>query len=382
MKILLTGGGTGGHFYPLVAIAEKLNEIAEKQRLVNLKLYYMSDSVTNPPDAKRMLFENSIEFIKVPSGKMRTYVSIMNFLDKFSLLYGAIYGLITMFFIYPDVVISKGGYASFPAVFAARFLRIPVIVHESDSYPGRMNLWTAKFAKRVAISWPEATEYLPKDKTALTGQPIRKSILEKEADRKNSCEFFKLDHNIPVILILGGSQGAQIINNSIVDILPEILNRYQVIHQTGEKNIGEVESLAKLLLKDNQYSLRYKPIPFLNNLSTRMAAGSADLIISRAGSAIFEIASWNIPSIIIPITNSNGDHQRKNAFNYARAGACEVIEEENLKPHLLIAEIDRLMNNKERLSQMAENAKNFASPDAAEKIAEEALKIALSHESR
>jgi UDP-N-acetylglucosamine--N-acetylmuramyl-(pentapeptide) pyrophosphoryl-undecaprenol N-acetylglucosamine transferase len=376
MKILLTGGGTGGHFYPLIAIAEKLLEIAEKEKIVNLKLYYMSDS----PFEKRMLFENKLEYIKVPSGKIRTYRSIYNFLDKFSLITGAIYGLINMFFIFPDVIISKGGYAAFPAVFAAKILRIPVIIHESDSYPGRLNLWTAKFAKRIAVSWSEAAEFLPKERTVLTGQPIRKNILEKNADKQSSCDFFKLSPNLPTVLVLGGSQGAQLINNRIIDILPELLTRYQVIHQTGANNIDEVESLANLLIKEAEKKARYVSLPYLNNLSTRMAAGCADIIISRAGSAIFEIASWGIPSIIIPITNSNGDHQRKNAYNYARLGACEVIEELNLSPHVLTAEIDNLLNNKNKLEQFQNNAKAFANKDAAEKIASEAIKIALEHE--
>lgn len=374
MKILLTGGGTGGHFYPLIAIAEKLVEEADKQKIIDLKLYYMSDK----PYDKRILFENKISYIQIPTGKMRTYFSISNFFDIFKTAIGAFLGLIRMFVIYPDVVISKGGYAAFPAVLAARLLRIPVIVHESDSYPGRLNVWTAKFALHVAISWPEASEYLPKDKTALTGQPIRKEIMH--GDPNNAHNFFKLNSNLPIILVLGGSQGAQMINDNIVDVLPELISRYQIIHQTGMKNIDEVKSRSKLLIANNPNAERYVPIAYLNNLATRMAAGCANIIISRAGSAIFEIASWGIPSIIIPITNSNGDHQRKNAFNYARAGACEVIEEANLTSHLLVSEIDKLLSSKEKLEEMKQKALSFATPLAAELIASSAINIALSHE--
>ncbi len=111
-----------------------------------------------------------------------------------------------------------------------------------------------------------------------------------------------------------------------------------------------------------------------------MAAGAATIIITRAGSSLFEIASWGVPSIIIPITNSNGDHQRKNAYNYARTGAAEVIEESNLTPHVIVAEIDKLINDKNRLIQMKNSALAFASPIAAEKIAQVALDIAISHE--
>jgi len=373
MKILLTGGGTGGHFYPLIAIAEKLIELSDKEKIIDLKLYYMSDAPYN----KRMLFENGITYIQIPAGKMRLYFSIKNFFDIFKTATGLFFGLLSMFFIYPDVVISKGGYAAFPAVFAAKLLRIPVIVHESDSYPGKLNVWTAKFAAKVAISWPEAIEYLPKEKTALTGQPIRKNILHGEPS--GAFEFFKLDSSLPVILILGGSQGAEIINNIFIEVLPELLSRYQIIHQTGINNIEDVSSRSRLVMENNNNIIRYVPLPYLNNLSTRMAAGIATIVISRAGSAIFEIASWGIPSIVIPITNSNGDHQRKNAYNYARSGASQVIDEINLTPHVLISEIDKLMNNKEKLSIMKEKALAFANPLAAEKIANEALLIAKSH---
>jgi UDP-N-acetylglucosamine--N-acetylmuramyl-(pentapeptide) pyrophosphoryl-undecaprenol N-acetylglucosamine transferase len=374
MKILLTGGGTGGHFYPLIAIAEKLIEVSDKEKIIDLRLYYMSDT----PYDKRLLYENNIRFVQIPAGKMRTYFSLNNFFDMFKTAAGVFLGLISMYFIYPDVVISKGGYASFPAVFAARLLRIPVIIHESDSFPGRLNVWASKFAWHVAISWPEAIEYLPKDKTILTGQPIRKAILH--GDLNGAYEFFKLSPDLPVILILGGSQGAEIINDIIIDILPNLLTRYQVIHQTGIKNIENVLSRSKLILENNFNTNRYVPLPYLNNLATRMASGCAKLVISRAGSAIFEIASWGIPSIIIPITNSNGDHQRKNAYNYARNGACEVMEEENLSQHLLIAEIDKILSSPQKLEHMKTNALGFTLPDAAEKIAQSAIDLALTHE--
>ncbi len=373
MKILLTGGGTGGHFYPLIAIAEKLNELASAQKIVTLKLYYMSDS----PYDKRMLFENGITYVEVPAGKVRTYSSIKNYIDMFKTATGAFFGLLSMFFIYPDVVISKGGYAAFPAVLAARLLRIPVIVHESDSYPGRLNVWTAKFAQRVAVSWPEAAEYLPKDKTVLTGQPIRRDLLKTSSD--GAYEVFKLVSTLPVILIVGGSLGAEKINNSILEVLPELLSRYQIIHQTGVKNFEEVVSRARFIMENNPYLGRYVPIPYLNNLATRQASGIASLVISRAGSALFEIATWGIPSVVIPITNSNGDHQRKNAFNYARTGACEVIEESNLTPHVLMAQIDKLMSDTDRLAGMKSNALAFSSAEASTKIAQAALDIALAH---
>ncbi len=373
MKILLTGGGTGGHFYPLIAIAEKLILVSEEQKIIGLELYFMSNS----PYDKKMLFDNHIKFIQIPAGKMRGYFSIKNFFDIFSTGTGLFFGLINMFFILPDVIISKGGYAAFPAVFASKVLGIPLIIHESDSYPGKLNLWASKFAKRVAVSWPEAINYLPKEKTALTGQPIRKNIINRNTE--GAHEYFKLDEKIPVILIIGGSQGAKIINDIIIDVLPQLLPKYQIIHQTGVNNIEDTKMRSKLLLEKSENISNYVPLTYLSDLDTRMAAGASDLIISRAGSAIFEIASWGIPSIIIPITNSNGDHQRKNAYNYARSGASEVIEEGNLTPHLLVTEVSKILEDKNKLSQMHESALSFAKTDASRKIAEEAIEIALTH---
>jgi len=333
--------------------------------------------MSDKPYDRRALFENKITFVQVPSGKIRRYFSIKNFFDIFGMITGAFWGLVSMFFIFPDVVISKGGYASFPAVFAARILKIPVIVHESDSFPGKLNVWTAKFAERVAISWPEASEYLPKGKTVLTGQPIRKEILH--GDPNGAFEFFKLKPEIPVIVVLGGSQGASVINDIIIDTLPELLSKYQIIHQVGEKNIEDLSNRLKFVKLDNQNSSRYVYLPSLNSLSLRMAAGCASLVISRAGSAIFEIASWGIPSIIIPITNSNGDHQRKNAFNYARSGACEVIEETNLSKSLLISQVDNILSSQNKYNLMKEKALNFANINAAEQIAQASIDIALTH---
>lgn len=374
MRILLTGGGSGGHFYPLIAIAEQINKIVDEENLLDIKIYYMSDK----PYDKKALFETNIKFIQVPAGKMRIYSSFKNFLDIFKIAVGAVVGILRVFAIYPDVIISKGGYAAFPAVFAGRILHIPIIIHESDSAPGRSNLWASKFAKRIAVSYAEAGEKFPKEKTAWVGQPIRNAVLRKSSS--GGYDFFKLDPNLKTIFILGGSQGAEVINNVILEMMPEILEKYQIIHQAGAKNIEEVKMRANLVLEKSSFKHRYVSIGFMSDIQTSMASGISDLIISRAGSTIFEIACWGTPSIIIPITKSNGDHQRKNAFTYARSGACVVIEEANLEPHLLRAEIDKLLNSEDRLAQMSEKAKEFSTPKAAEQIAKEAINIGLTHQ--
>jgi UDP-N-acetylglucosamine--N-acetylmuramyl-(pentapeptide) pyrophosphoryl-undecaprenol N-acetylglucosamine transferase len=375
MKIVFTGGGTGGHFYPIIAVAEAINNIAKEQKLLTPQLYYIAPEKYDA----RALYENNIIFKKSPAGKVRRYFSFWNFIDKFKTGIGIIKVIIQLFTIYPDVIFSKGGYASFPTVFAAKILRIPVIIHESDAVPGRANKWAGKFAEKIAVSYPEAIKFFDKNKVAFTGNPVRKELFTLAVE--GAHEYLSLEKNIPTILVLGGSQGAKRINETVMEALPMLVEKYQLIHQTGKKNFEEIESTARVILEGTQYGHRYKLFGFLNTLAMRMSAGAANLVISRAGSgAIAEIALWGLPSIIVPISEEVSHDQHKNAFTYARSGGAVVIEEENFTPNLLISEIDRLLNDKALTKKMREKAKEFAKPDAARKIAEEILDIALKHE--
>lgn len=382
MKVLFTGGGTGGHFYPIIAVAQKLNAILEREKVARVELFYMS---TEPYD-ERLLHDNKITYIPVTAGKLRTYFSFQNITDIFKTGWGIFKAFFKVFALYPDVVFSKGGYASFPVLVAARFFRIPVIIHESDSAPGRVNAWAGKFAHKIAISYSEAAEYFPREKTALTGNPIREELCRPFGE--DAFMNLGLDPKVPVILVLGGSQGAQKINDHLVSLAPRLVEKYQIIHQAGEANAANVQELVKGLLtrgpnernEGNENASRYHVYGYLNTETMRAAAEAATIIISRAGSAIFEIAAWGVPAILIPITNSNADHQRKNAFAYARAGGANVIEEANLTPNILIAEIDRLMDDSARRATMKEAAEKFARLDAAEKIAEQISLVLLRHQ--
>ncbi len=378
MKILLTGGGTGGHFYPIIAVSEEITEIAKENRLLKPELYFMSTDPYN----EGLLFEHSLTFEKVTSGKIRRSKELksylLNFLDLFKIALGSLKALWRLFVIYPDVVFGKGGFASFPALFAARILNIPVVIHESDSTPGMVNAWAGKFARRIAVSYPEATKYFDINKTAYTGNPVRKEIQSVLND--GGTEILKLDPNIPTILVLGGSQGAKFINNAIIDSLPELVNEFQIIHQTGSKHFEVMKETKEVVLLGNQNKDRYRPVDYLKVLDLKASAGASSLIISRAGSTIFEIALWEKPSIIIPIPESTSHDQRSNAYAYARSGACSVIEEKNLTKGVLVAEIRRIINNHDISKKMSESAKSFARKDSARLIAGEIISIALEHE--
>jgi UDP-N-acetylglucosamine--N-acetylmuramyl-(pentapeptide) pyrophosphoryl-undecaprenol N-acetylglucosamine transferase len=378
MKIVFTGGGTGGHFYPIIAVVEELLSISEKGNLLPPELYYIGPD----PYDERALFEHDIQYIHATAGKLRRYMSAQNATDMFKIPIGVFSALRTLFKIFPDVVFSKGGYAAVPTLMAARILRIPIMIHDSDAVPGRVTIWASSFATKIAISYPEALEYFPekiRSKIAYTGNPVRKSIESPVND--GAFEYLELSRDIPTILFLGGSQGAQRINDVVLESLSLLLEKYQIIHQTGERNFEEVKGTSTVALETNAYKNRYKIFPYLNDLAMRMCAGAASIVVSRAGSgSIFEIAMWQKPAILIPIPEKISRDQRFNAFAYMRAGGAIVIEETNLTPHVLSAEIDRLIEHTEIREQMTASAGKFKHIDAAETLAKEIIRIALKHE--
>jgi len=379
MKVVLVGGGSGGHFYPLIAVAEALEDIAREKKLIEPKLFYIGPE----PFDQATLLEHEIAYHSSPAGKVRRYPSIRNVLDVLKTGIGIIRSISQLFKLYPDVIFSTGGFAAFPTLFAARILSIPTIIYDADAAPGRVSLWSAKFARFIALAHPTAAENFPKQflgKTARTGHPIRKEI--ESTAKEGGHEFLKLDKSVPTIFIMGGSAGAQAINEVVLDALPTLVEKYNVVHQTGAANLPEMSQVAKVVLRDSRNADRYRPFGLLNALALRMTAGIASLIVSRAGSGtIFEIASWGIPSILVPIPTEISHDQTENAFSYSRTGAATVLEQRNLTPHLLVAEIERTMNDATLRQSMSTAARQFSRPQAAHKIAQAIIDVALEHTS-
>ncbi len=376
IKIVITGGGTGGHFYPLIAVADKVFDIAADRKILKPDVYYLADK----PYDSNLLRRKGIAFQKIYAGKVRKYFSVKNFVDAFKTFYGVLDTIVIMFKIYPDVVFTNGSYVAFPVLTAAKILRIPIFLHASDAIPSRTILTAAKKARKISIAFPEAAEYLPKDakKVALIGNPIRDEILKPLTN--GAHEFLELDYNIPTIFIIGGSSGARVMNDAIVDALPQLLLDYNVIHQMGKQNYKETKGRADVVIYDHPFKNRYKPYAFLDTLALRMSAGAADIIVSRAGGgSISEIAQWKKPSIVIPIPSNISRDQEKNAFSYARFDATVVMKQANLSANLLISEINRIVGTPKIKEEMVQGAINFSRPDAATKIAEEILEIGLEH---
>ncbi len=370
MRIGFVGGGTGGHFYPLIAVVEALAAYPEKP-----ELYYFGPEPYNA----ELLSQHNVTFISCPAGKLRLYFSIQNFFDLFRNFFGIFVALAKLYVIYPDVIFSKGGYTSVPILIAARFLRIPVVIHESDSVPGRANLLARKFAEYIAISYPEAASFFPKDRTALTGIPIRQALHTIDPD---PYKTLNIDKDLPVIYVTGGSSGAERINDLILECLPTLLPQCRVFHQAGKNHTERVAQTAQTLVTDPILQSRYYLHGHLSGEMVNALLSVSSVVITRAGStALFEIALHGTPSIIIPIPEDISRDQRSNAYAFARSGGATVIEERNLTETLLISEIRSIMGNQANWQQMSQAAKTFALPDAAQKIAAVLLSIGKKHES-
>src|SRR3989344_1755399 len=378
MRIVLVGGGSGGHFYPLIAVAEAIEDVCLERRLIEPELFYIGP----PPFDSEALLEHDIVYLPSPAGKIRRYRSILNVISIFPTTIGVIRSMMQLFHLYPDVIFSTGGFAAFPTLFAARLLRIPIVIYDADVTPGRVSLWSSKFAKWIAIAQPAAAGRYParvRDRIAAVGHPIRKEIIL--ATKEGGHEFLKLDPSVPTVFVMGGSQGARAINEVVLDALKELVPQYNVVHQAGKANVKETTNIASVVLKDSRFAQRYKVFGLLNTLALRMAAGITTVVVARAGSGtIFEIASWGLPSIIVPIPKDVSHDQTENAFSFARSGAAVVIEQRNLTPHLLTAEIGRIAGDAALRAKMSDTARAYARPDAAKKIAMTLLETSISHE--
>ena len=365
MKILFTGGGTGGHIFPIIAISREIGKICPEKKI---EFFYIG-----PKDelGKIFLSQEGIKVKKILAGKIRRYFNAKSFFENlidilFKIPIGTFQAFFYIFFLAPDLIFSKGGFGSIPAVLAGKLLGTPIFLHESDAIPGMANRFLAGFSLEIFISFPK-TPYIPKGKMILVGNPIRQEILEGEKEEAKT--FFKLSGEKPVILILGGSQGAQRINDKILEILPEILKDFELIHQCGEKNYEEVRAEEKITITKDLEKY-YHLFPFLKEEELKKAYSVCDLIVSRAGAgSIFEIAALGKPSILIPLPEAAQDHQLKNAYSFAAGGAALILEEENFTPHFFLEKLKYLISHPEALEKMAKMAQEFSKPGAGKIIA-------------
>lgn len=359
-KIVFTGGGSGGHIFPILAIMQEMKKIDKSK---DVTFYYIG-----PRDdlALDLFPKEGVKTKFTLGGKIRRYFSWRNFIDIFfKIPISFVISFFYLFFISPDLVFCKGGYGAFPAVFWSLLLQIPIFVHESDTVMGKTNRFAAKWALEIFTSFPENKEN--RKRFLNVGNPIRIDLLKQ--DKQSARKALGILSNKPIIFIYGGSQGAKSINNTVLDVIQPLLEQFEVIHHCGRANFEEIRIAAKIAV-DNKFWNFYHPYPFLNEWEVGNAYQASDLIIARAGSGtIFEIASFGKPSILIPLAKSAGNHQVKNAYVFAPYGA-QVIEENNFTPHFFLKSVQYAFSDLESLKKRGEAAWSFARPRAARVIAE------------
>jgi UDP-N-acetylglucosamine--N-acetylmuramyl-(pentapeptide) pyrophosphoryl-undecaprenol N-acetylglucosamine transferase len=362
----MLGGGTGGHVYPLVAVAQQL----KIQSGNSVELLFMGDGPLIKEEAEKI----GLKCRRILAPKWRRYFSLLNLLDivKFPISFFQ-----SLFFVWqymPDLIFAKGGYAALMPALIGKLMAIPVFIHETDAIPGVTNKFLSKFAKKTFVSLDASLSFFTSKNIETVGNPIRQEILQN-VDRSTAASAFKLDPNKPTILITGANQGAKIINDTLLLALIELVNNFQIIHQTGPKNFTEIDEGIKQLIEEGKNSYgdmilsSYRVYPVLDARQMSLAYSASDVIVSRSGSQIFETAAIGKPTVLIPLKKSGGNHQEANAMEIAKFGAL-VIEEENLTPHMLINEIRKVYDRRENISS---TIRQFARLDAASTIASQLL---------
>src|SRR5690554_2430991 len=326
-RIILTGGGTAGHVTPNIALLSSLKK-------EGFEIFYIG---TENGIERQLIEKEGIPYFPINAGKLRRYLDIKNFTDTLRISQGFFQALSIIRKIKPNIVFSKGGFVSSPVVWAAWTKGVPVIIHESDITPGLANKISIPFAQRICYSFPETVSYLPKNKSIITGIPVRRNLLIGDSSfGRKLCSF---DDKKPVLLIIGGSLGSQKINRIIRISLEQLLKEFHVCHICGEGNLDP--DFVKIM--------GYKQFEYVNEELPHLFA-MADILISRAGATtLSEILALKKPNILIPLSRqaSRGD-QILNAESYKKQGFSYVIQEEELNIEHLSTAIKDVYQNRNR----------------------------------
>lgn len=327
-KIVLTGGGTAGHVTPNIALFPSLKEQG----------YEISYIGSYDGIEKGLIEAKEIPYYGIATGKFRRYFDPKNFSDPFRVMKGYFEARKILKKIQPDIVFSKGGFVSVPVVRAAASLKIPCIIHESDMTPGLANKLCIPVSKKICCNFPETFEMLPPEKAILTGSPIRQELLT--GSKEAGLAFCGFNEEKPVLMVVGGSQGAAAVNQAVRDALPKLLEKFQIVHLCGK------DKRDNLLLTVPGY----KQYEYISEEMKDLLA-MADIVISRAGAnAICELLALKKPNLLIPLPSGRGD-QILNAASYESQGFSIVVSEDDLTTKMLLEKVNELFENKESYVQ-------------------------------
>ena len=361
LKIVLSGGGTGGHVFPAIAIASEFKQLYPKSEILFVGAKGRMEMEKVPAAG----FEIKGLWI---SGFQRR-LTLSNLLFPFKLIYSLISAYIILKRFKPNLVVGTGGYASGPLLEVAVRMKIPIVIQEQNSFPGITNRILAPKASLICVAFPGLEKYFPASQVRITGNPVRKDLLDVKLLRLQAFEFFKLNAQKPVLLVIGGSLGARTINEAIFENANFVLNNgYQIIWQTGKTYYEAIKSSV------NEWAERGVIIvPFIARMD--YAYSAADLVISRAGAiSLSELAVLAKPSVLIPSPNVTDDHQTKNALAFQEIKGAVLLKDENAKSAFQTT-ILPLLQNKELRNEMAQNLSKIAKPNAAQEIVKEIINL-------
>ncbi len=371
MRVLVSGGGTGGHIYPALAIATSLRKEYNAE-----VLFLGSDDGLE----KELVPAAGFRLATVKAGKLRRYVSLETITGVMRVPLGMIQAISLVRKFRPDVAFTSGGYVAVPAVLASRVNGVPVLIHQQDVPPNLSNRLVAPLATRISLAFADSLPYFPARKTLLLGNPIRQAMLDvRETSPQAARAELGLDVGTPLLLVTGGSQGARHLNQMVCQALPGLLECCQVLQISGKELYNETREQADSLLADQDEALRrrYRLMAYLN-AEMPLALQAADLVLCRSGaSTLTELAILGKPSVLVPLPPAvGGPAQQENAAMFERKQAASIIADNDLKPEILVERVLTIITSKDQIAAMAQAAKTFAKPEATQDITEELVRIA------
>jgi UDP-N-acetylglucosamine--N-acetylmuramyl-(pentapeptide) pyrophosphoryl-undecaprenol N-acetylglucosamine transferase len=366
MRVILSGGGTGGHIYPAVSIAKEIKKQYNDSEILFIGTEKGLESSIVPKEGFKLMkikvrgFERKLSFANVAAvaESFTGLFTVSKIIKDFK----------------PDIVIGTGGYVCGSVLLAAALLNIPTLIHEQNAFPGITNKILARLVDIIAVNFPEAKKYFPKNrKVMVTGNPIRSDMLS--ISKEEGLREFGFDRKLPVVFIVGGSRGARKLNESVMRIAKKCVEgkSFQMLHMTGETQYDDIlkRYAAENIALDTGY---LKVMAYIYNMPYALAA--SDIIVSRCGaSTLSEITALGKPSILVPYPYATDNHQEYNARALEKKGAAIVILDRDLNADILYNEIEDMLNRKEKVKEMAARSKELGRTDAAYVIAKAAEKL-------
>ena len=371
MRVLVSGGGTGGHIYPALAVAMQLRE--EYQAEI---LFLGSDDGLETEIVPAAGFR----LATIKAGKLRRYISWETITGVMRVPVGMIEAINLVGQFRPGVAFTSGGYVAVPAGLAARFERVPLMMHQQDVPPNLSNRLVAPLATRISVAFADSLTYFPARKTLQLGNPLRQAMLDvRQTPPQEARRALGFERQEPLLLVTGGSQGARHLNQTVGKALPDLLAHCQVLQISGNALYNETRELSEsaLAAQDEAVRRRYRLVAYLNE-EMPLALQAADLVLCRSGaSTLSELAALGKPSILVPLPPAIGSSpQEANAEMFGRNQAARVMKDGDLKPQVLVENVTSILASSTLLEAMSNAASSFAKPQAAQEIAAEIVKIA------